>query len=90
VKGEPGNAVTDGIGTVPLDLSVFAGQQFSDRLTLIAPAATAFRDDSNATDGLSLDTGTYKVVFLAFPFEEFGSAADKADLVTRILTFFGT
>jgi hypothetical protein len=41
------------------------------------------------TDGLSVDTGTYKVVFLAFPFEEYGSATQKADLMTRVLGFFG-
>ena len=91
VKGEAGDPVTNGIGTVPLDLSVYGGSsvQFSDRLTPIAPASTAFRDDSNATDGLSLDTGTYKVVFLAFPFEEFGAAAQRADLMSRVLTWFG-
>jgi hypothetical protein len=29
------------------------------------------------------------VVFLAFPLEAYGSAADKADLATRIFAFFG-
>jgi hypothetical protein len=27
-------------------------------------------------------------VFLAFPFEEYGSAAQKADLVARVIGFF--
>jgi uncharacterized repeat protein (TIGR01451 family) len=89
VTGVAGNPVTDGIGTVALDLSVYGGAQFSDRLTLLDPAASAFTDDSHATDGMSLDTGTYKVVFLAFPFEEYGSASDRADLATSVLTFFG-
>jgi uncharacterized repeat protein (TIGR01451 family) len=89
VNGQAGNAVTNGIGTVPLDLSVLGGAQFSDQLTLIAPAQTAFTDDASATDGLSLDTGTYKVVFLAFPFEEYGAAAEKVDLMTRVLNYFG-
>ena len=31
----------------------------------------------------------YKVVFLAFPFEAYGTAADKADLMTRTLDWFG-
>ena len=33
--------------------------------------------------------GPYKVVFLAFPFEAYGSAGDKADLMTRTLDWFG-
>jgi hypothetical protein len=89
VNGVAGNLVSDGIGAVPLDLSVLGGAQFSDELTLLAPAAAAFTDDAAQTDGLSLDTGTYKVVFLAFPFEEYGSAAQKADLMSRVLGFFG-
>ena len=41
-----------------------------------------------ATDALTF-AGSYKVVFLAFPLEAYGTAADKADLVGRTLTFFG-
>jgi uncharacterized repeat protein (TIGR01451 family) len=89
VHGVGASAISNGIGTVPLDLSVLDGAEFSDQLTLVAPASAAFTDDSAATDGLSVDTGTYKVVFLAFPFEEYGTAAQKADLMTRVLTFFG-
>jgi hypothetical protein len=53
----------------------------------------AFLDDGVATgtpgpDALTF-AGTYKVVFLAFPFEAYGTAAQKADLVARTLTFFG-
>ena len=33
--------------------------------------------------------GTYKVVFLAFPMEAYGTAAQKADLVSRTFGFFG-
>ena len=47
-----------------------------------------FTDDAGATDGLSY-AGTYKVVFLAFGFEEYGSAAQKTDFMTRVFTFFG-
>jgi hypothetical protein len=89
VNGVAGSPVSNGIGAVTLDLSVLDFQQFSDQLTLVAPAAPAFTDDSAATDGLSVNTGTYKVVFLAFPFEEYGSQAQKADLMTRVLGFFG-
>ena len=47
-----------------------------------------FNDDSGHPDGLSF-SGTYKVVFLPFGFEEYGTAAQKADLISRIYVFFG-
>ena len=47
-----------------------------------------FAYDTSAPDGLSF-AGTYKVVFLAFPFEAYGTAADKTDLMTRVKAFFG-
>jgi hypothetical protein len=89
VKGVTGSPVSNGIGTVPLNLSVLNGAQFSDEITPVAPATPAFTDDNTQSDGLSVDTGGYKVVFLAFPFEEYGTAPQKADLVTRVLGFFG-
>ena len=48
-----------------------------------------FTDDRGSADALSFG-GTYKVVFLAFGFEEYGSAAQKADFVTRVFTFFAS
>jgi hypothetical protein len=85
----PGSPVTDGIGTVPLDHSVL-GANFEDQITPIAPALTAFTDDSAASDALSVADGSYKVVFLAFPFEAYGSAADRADLMNRTLTWLNS
>jgi hypothetical protein len=64
------------------------GNNFEDRITPIAPATAIFADDSGAADGLSF-SGTYKVVFLAFPFEAYGTAAQKTDLMTRVKGFFG-
>jgi uncharacterized repeat protein (TIGR01451 family) len=87
VHGVPGNAVTDGIGAVPLDHSVL-NAEFEDRITPNGSAASAFTDDTNATDGLTF-SGTYKVMFIAFPMEAYGTAADKADLVKRVQAFFG-
>lgn len=80
--------LSDGLGTVPLDHSVL-GAAFEDQLTLIAPATAIFKDASGADDGLSLDTGTYKVVFLAFPLEAYGTPAQKADLTSRVFSYFG-
>jgi hypothetical protein len=87
VTGVVGNPVSTGIGTVPLDHSVL-GAAFEDRITPNGGALSAFTDDTSATDALSFG-GTYKVVFLAFPLEAYGTAAQKADLISRTMTFFG-
>lgn len=89
VHGVAGNAVTDGIGTVPLDHAVL-GATFEDRVTPIAPAVPAFTDDTTGADALTVAAGPYKVVFLAFPFEAYGTAAQKADLMRRVLTYFAS
>ena len=88
VHGVTGSVLTDGIGSVTLDHSVL-NAAFEDQITPIPPAEPAFTDDQGATDGLTVSDG-YKVVFLAFPFEAYGSAADKADLVGRVQTWFGS
>ena len=61
------------------------GATFEDQVTPIAPATAAFTDDTVATDALTVADGAYKVVFLAFPFEAYGTAATKADLMGRVL-----
>jgi hypothetical protein len=58
-----------------------------DQITPNGGAVGIFTDDAGKTDGLSY-SGTYRVVFLAFPFEEYGTAAQKADLVRRVMAFF--
>jgi hypothetical protein len=98
VTGVAGNPVTSGIGTVPLDFSVL-GAPFMDQITPNGGALAAFMDDGINTlpavgtgpqpDALTF-SGTYKVVFLAFPFEEYGTAVQKADLMTRVMTFFAS
>jgi hypothetical protein len=88
VHSVDGNAVTDGIGDVPLDHSVL-NAAFEDRITPNGDATPAFTDDAADTDALTF-ADTYKVVFLAFPMEAYGSAAQKADLVDRVQTFFGS
>ncbi len=88
VTGVAGNPVSNGIAATALDHSVL-GANFEDRLTLNGTALSAFIDDTGQTDGLTYDSGVYKVVFLAFPFEAYGDAAAKANLVTRVMAFFG-
>jgi uncharacterized repeat protein (TIGR01451 family) len=88
VTGVAGNVITDGLGPVTLDHTVL-GARFEDRITPTTGAEAAFVDDTAAPDALDVNTGTYKVVFLAFPFEAYGSASDKATLMTKVFAFFG-
>jgi uncharacterized repeat protein (TIGR01451 family) len=88
VHGVTANPVTGGIGAVTLDHSVLSAA-FEDQLTLNGGATPAFTDDTTAPDALTF-AGGYKVMFLAFPLEAYGSAADKADLVKRAQTWFGS
>jgi uncharacterized repeat protein (TIGR01451 family) len=88
VHGVTANPVTGTQGDVSLDLDVLGGAQFSDELTLTAPAQAAFTDDGSEVDGLTLDAGTYRAVFVPFPFEEYGTAAQKTDLMTKVFGFF--
>jgi len=88
VHGVTGNPVTNGIGAIALDHSVL-NAAFEDRVTPIDGATPAFTDDTTATDALTF-SGGYKVVFLAFPLEAYGSAGDKADLANRVQTWFGS
>jgi uncharacterized repeat protein (TIGR01451 family) len=89
VHSVTGNPVTNGIGDVPLNHGVL-NAAFEDQITPVGPATAAFNDDSAAPDALTVADSGYKVMFLAFPFEAFGSASQKADLMGRALTWFAT
>jgi hypothetical protein len=89
VHSVAGNPVTDGIGAVPLNHAIL-GATFEDQITPIAPATPAFTDDATAPDALTVADGAYKVAFLAFPFEAYGSAAQRDDLMNRALTWLGS
>lgn len=88
VQSVDGNAVTDGIGSVPIDHSVL-NTAFEDQITPISPGDAAFVDDDSKTDALTVNASGYKVLFLAFPFEAYGNASQKADLINRALSWFG-
>jgi photosystem II stability/assembly factor-like uncharacterized protein len=89
VHGVEGNVISDGIDEVELDHEVL-GAEFEDQITPIDGAEAAFTDDASQPDALNVDTGTYKVVFLAFPFEAYGEATDKTDLMERVFAYFGS
>jgi hypothetical protein len=86
VHGVAGNPVSNGIGAVPLDHSVL-NAAFEDQITPITPATSAFTDDTSTPDALSVAAGAYKVVFVAFPFEAYGTTTDKAELMNRVLAY---
>jgi len=93
VAGNPVTGVPTAIGTVPLDQTVltaaFAG--FMDEITPNGGALPAFTDHAGQPDALTY-SGTYKVMFLAFPVEEYGTgtaSTQRADLFTRVKAFFG-
>jgi hypothetical protein len=86
VHGVPGNASPTASARYRWDHSAL-GPSYEDEVTPIAPATAAFTDDTSAPDGLSVTAGAYKVVFLAFPFEAYGTATDKADLMQRALSY---
>ena len=79
--------LTAGVGAVPLDSTVL-GNTFMDEITPNGTATPIFTDDRGQPDALSF-SGGFKVVFLAFPMEEFGTAAQKSDLTGRVFAFFG-
>ena len=80
--------LSDGVGAVPIDHDVLKAT-FEDQVTPNGGAAPVFTDDSGQADGLSFAGPAYKVVFLAFPMEAYGTPAQRADLVTRVMRFFG-
>jgi uncharacterized repeat protein (TIGR01451 family) len=87
VHGVSGNPVTGSIGTIAIDHSVL-GANYEDQITPNGTAQAAFTDDAGQTDALTY-SDTYKVVFLAFPLEAYGTATDKANLIASAMTFFG-
>ncbi|MDQ2912269.1 MAG: hypothetical protein M3T56_03330 [Chloroflexota bacterium] len=88
VRGVSGT-LTNGITSVPLNHAVL-GAAFEDQITPNGGATGVFTDDATKTDALSFRSATapYRVVFLAFPLEAYGTNAQKADFLTRAVGFF--
>ena len=76
-----------GVTPVPIDHTLL-GNTFEDEIQPNGTAQAIFTDDATKPDALSF-SGTYKVVFLAFPLEEYGTADQRADLIGRVFSFFG-
>jgi hypothetical protein len=86
VNGVTGT-LTAGLTNVTIDPTLLANN-FMDEIGVGTGATGIFTDDAAQPDALSF-SGTYKVVFLAFPFEEYGNATQRIDLMGRVFTFFG-
>jgi hypothetical protein len=82
-------SITNGIGAVNVNPPANWGAPFMDEITPNGTATPIFTDDGSQPDGLTY-SGIYKVVFLAFGFEEYGSASDKSAFITRVITFFNS
>jgi len=89
VTGVAGNPVTSGLPAVTLDHTLLKAN-YEDQTTPIDPGTAAFTDAADKADALTVAANGYKVFFLAFPVEAYGTAANRADLVARAFTWFGT
>ncbi len=91
-----GNSITKGLGVLPYDEGydlLFGGSDFSDQLTPVAPAIPGFTDTgTHEINGLLVQDTTlgssYKVMFLAFPFEAINSSTGQANVMKRALDWF--
>jgi uncharacterized repeat protein (TIGR01451 family) len=99
VTGVAGSAIGNGLPATALN-RITGLCVCEDETTPVAPATAQFNDDGVAAgspqpDGIavtatSIATGkSYRVVFLGFPLEEYGAAADQGTLAGRVNTYFG-
>ena len=93
VNGIDGTPIGDQLGGLALNQPA-AYDQFEDEITPNNGAQAQFEDDSAEPDALAVTdstTGpnTFKVVFLAFPFENMGTADDRATVMNRVVSYFG-
>jgi uncharacterized repeat protein (TIGR01451 family) len=92
IHGINGTVIGDGFGAVPLNLGPGYGP-YADEITPIGPAVAQFNDDAALPDALAVTDASattsndYRVVFMAFPFEAFGGAADRATAVGKIQSY---
>jgi hypothetical protein len=90
VTGLITSPVSSGILTLTVNNAGVGLADFNDQITPIFPAEPMFLDDKGQPDALQVDGGAYKVVFFAFPLEATGNAAQRANLIDRILKYFAS
>lgn len=90
------NPITGGLGELPLNSSSLSSVNYSDRLTVRAPALTALVDASGAPVALTVQTTDAQtqrrsqLTFFAVPLEALGTPADRTTILTRSLRFYET
>ena len=77
--------VFDGLGPYTL---TYPGSNFSDTLTADGTAVAAFDGDQGLA-GVSKDGGTYKTVFLGFPYEAVPTDVDRQAVLDAFFNFCG-
>ena len=82
------NPLTSGLGPYTMDFTPVGGSDFSDLVTPVSPAVPAFQD-ATGVRGLTVSQGSYKVWFLAFPWEAISSAAGRLAILQNALTDLG-
>jgi len=83
VVGAPGDPVGNGLG--PYNFTATA--PFSDNLTPLIPASGAFTDSGGTFNASTLDSGLWKTLFLAWPFENL-TLPDGSELVEETMNWF--
>ena len=84
VQGMAGDPVGRKLGTYPL----LPYATWSDQINPISPASAAFVDQGGLTNGLTYDSGTWKMLFLAWPFENL-VAPDAEAVMASAMEWFG-
>ena len=87
LSGVAANPLTAGLGPYTMDFAAVGLDDFSDTLTLIDPAVSAF-EDSVGIRALTVSQDNYKVWFLAFPWEAISSADGRLAILQHALTDF--
>ncbi len=82
--------VSSGLGVLAVNNGAVGLADFNDQITPIFPAEPTFLDDTGEPNALQVDSGAYKVVFLAFPFEATGNFVQRVTLMDRVLKYFAS
>lgn len=81
LEGVPGDPITDGI-----DISV-SGRY--EKLSVSPPAVPIFTASDNNAAALRVDTGTYKLIYFAFDFNNIENAEARNKLMANIANWLG-
>ena len=88
LSGVSTNPLTAGLGPYTTDFNALGLPDYSDLIKLVPPAESAL-EDSLGVRALTVSQGSYKVWFLAFPWEAIASADGRQAVLDRALKDFG-